>query len=67
MVNNRHRRVARLSRKDKNKIDRTMQRLAASIEPLGYSAEAALCVIEQMCRPGKVEQKNFEKLTEVTE
>jgi Holliday junction resolvasome RuvABC DNA-binding subunit len=72
-MNDRHRRIARLKKKECSKglleivppIIKFPNELFESLERLGYSATAARNAIEQMCRPWKVELEDFEKLTEV--
>lgn len=74
-MNDRHRRIARLKKKEHSKglleivppVVKFPNDLFESLKRLGYSAMAARNAIEQMCRPGKVELDDFEKLTEVSD
>lgn len=74
-MNDRHRRIARLKKKERPKGLLEIEppkiefpnELFESLKRFGCSATAARNAIEQMCRPGKVELEDFEKLTEVAE
>ncbi|MBS6069799.1 MULTISPECIES: hypothetical protein [Enterococcus] len=82
-MNNRRRRVERLRRKYETPAERRARDIIAAMMKVGQTMgqiakvlkrnqeminqAADKSVIEQMCRPGKVELEDFEKLTEVAE